>query len=404
MALTPAAVKALKDAGWGRVLVQSGAGTGSSASDAEYAAAGAELTPDAAATLTPADVVVKVRPPDPGAEVPLLREGATLVSYVQPASNAALLDALAARRATVLALDCIPRTLSRAQVFDTLSSQANVAGHRAALEAAHAFGRLIPAQSTAAGRVPPAHALVIGGGVAGLAAAGCARSLGAVVKIFDTRAAVEEQAKSMGCEFVGGPAIMQGEAGEGKGGYAASASEGLIARERALFESLAPTTDLLISTALVPGQTAPVLVTAAALDAMRPGSVVVDLAAEAGGNVEGTVAGRAVTTSGGVTIIGYTDLPSRLAPQVGEEGRERGERGDGERPDPTPPCAPPLIFSLSHFPPPLFFPSRPRPCSPTTSKTFSCRSAPSPPAPRATGTWTRAMPPSGAPSSSGRGP
>lgn len=304
------------DAGFGRVLVQAGAGAGSSASDAEYVAAGGEIARTAAATLAPADVVVKVRPPDAGTEVPLLKEASTLVSYLQPSSNASLLDALSARAVTALALDCIPRTLSRAQAFDTLSSQANVAGHRAAIEAAHAFGRLIPSQTTAAGRVPPARALVIGGGVAGLAAAGAARSMGAVVKIFDTRAAVEEQAKSMGCEFVGGPAIMQGEAGEGGGGYAAAASDGLIERERALFEALAPATDIIISTALVPGRRAPVLVTGAALASMRRGSVVVDLAAEAGGNVEGTVAGAAVCTGGGVTILGYTDLPSRLAPQA----------------------------------------------------------------------------------------
>lgn len=217
VALTPAGVKALKDAGFGRVLVQAGAGAGSAAPDAEYAAAGGEIAPDAAAALGPADVVVKVRPPTDG-EVGLLKPGSTLVSYVQPAINKALVAGLAGKGMTVLALDCIPRTLSRAQAFDTLSSQANVAGHRAAIEAAHAFGRLIPSQSTAAGRVPPASALVIGGGVAGLAAAGAARGLGAKVAIFDTRAAVEEQAKSMGCEFVGGPSIMQGEAGEGGAG------------------------------------------------------------------------------------------------------------------------------------------------------------------------------------------
>jgi H+-translocating NAD(P) transhydrogenase len=316
VALTPAGVKALKDAGFGRILVQAGAGDGARAADSEFAAAGAAVAPDAAATLAGADLVVKVRPPSL-AEVGLLKEGATLISYLHPATNAPLLDALASRRATALGLDCIPRTLSRAQAYDTLSSMANIAGHRAVIEAAHAYGRLIAGQITAAGKTPPASFLIIGGGVAGLAAATAARGLGAgVVRLFDTREAVAEQAKSVGATFVGGDEIMQGESGSGAGGYAKSASAALLDRERALFESLAPQTDIVITTALVPGQAAPVLLTEKALSSMRPGSVVVDLAAEAGGNCAATVTGEAITTPGGVTVVGYTDLPSRMAAQA----------------------------------------------------------------------------------------
>jgi H+-translocating NAD(P) transhydrogenase len=244
------------------------------------------------------------------AEVDALKQGGVLVSYIQPAQNKPLLDALAARSATVLALDCIPRTLSRAQQFDTLSSMANCAGYRAIVEASHAFPGFFAGQMTAAGRVAPAKVLVVGGGVAGLAAAGAARGLGAVVRIFDTRAAVAEQAKSMGADFL---TVDIAESGEGAGGYAKQMSDAFINAERALFEAQARDgVDVIVTTALVPGQPAPKLITQAALDALKHGSVVVDLAAEAGGNCVATVPGETIKTPNGVSVIGFADLPSRM--------------------------------------------------------------------------------------------
>lgn len=225
----------LLKAGFKGVVVEAGAGAEASFPDAAYAAAGARVAPAAADALG-ADVVLKVRPPAAPTETDALRAGGVLVSYLHPAQNKPLLAALAARGATALALDAIPRTLSRAQAFDTLSSMANVAGYRAVVEAGHAYGGFFAGQMTAAGRTPPAKVLVVGGGVAGLAAAGAARGLGAVVRIFDTRAAVEEQAKSMGAAFL---TVDVREGGEGAGGYAKAMSDAFIDAERALFEAQA---------------------------------------------------------------------------------------------------------------------------------------------------------------------
>lgn len=309
VAITPQGVEQLLKAGFKEVIVESGAGAKAQFSDEEYQSVGAKITD--AKTALKQDIVLKVRPPTL-AEADQLVEHSKLVSYVYPARNQELLDKLRAKQATVIGMDCIPRTLSRAQTFDSLSSMANIAGYRAVVEAAHHFGRFFTGQITAAGRVPPAKVLVIGGGVAGLAAIGCARSMGAIVRVFDTRAAVEEQAKSLGAEFL---TVNIQESGEGSGGYAKEMSPEFIAAEMALFKEQARDVDIIVSTALIPGKKAPLLITQDMIDVMKPGSVLVDLAAEAGGNVEGTVANQVVKTPNGVTIIGYTDLPSRLPTQ-----------------------------------------------------------------------------------------
>ncbi|KAL4423593.1 hypothetical protein ABPG77_004633 [Micractinium sp. CCAP 211/92] len=310
VALTPAGVAALRKAGFKSVVVESGAGKLASFSDEEYVAAGATIgsTSDAFGQ----DIVLKVRAPDADNEVGLFKEGGRLVSILQPAQNKALVDALAAKKMTVLGMDCIPRTLSRAQTFDVLSSMANIAGYRAVVEAAQHFERFFTGQITAAGRVPPAKVLVIGGGVAGLAAIGAAKNMGAIVRVFDTRAAVAEQAKSLGAEFL---TVDIQESGEGQGGYAKEMSKEFIEAEMALFREQAREVDIIITTALIPGKRAPVLITKDMIESMKPGSVTVDLAAENGGNIETTVPGQ-VVQHGGVTCIGYTDMPSRLATQA----------------------------------------------------------------------------------------
>jgi NAD(P) transhydrogenase subunit alpha len=264
------------------------------------------------------DLVLKVQPPDEHAdlgchEADLLREGSVLVSFIWPAKNEALVQRLAARRATVLAIDQIPR-ITRAQKMDALSSMANIAGYRAVIEAASFYGRFFTGQVTAAGKVPPAKVLVIGAGVAGLAAIGAARGLGAIVRAFDTRPAVKEQVQSMGAEFL---ELHFEEDGTGEGGYAKVMSAEFIAREMALFAEQAKDVDIIITTALVPGKAAPVLVTEDMVRSMRPGSVIVDMAAEAGGNCALTRPGE-VIRSGAVTVIGYVDLPSRLAPTASQ--------------------------------------------------------------------------------------
>eukprot|EP00197_Chlamydomonas_leiostraca_P003034 CAMPEP_0202868590 /NCGR_PEP_ID=MMETSP1391-20130828/10961_1 /ASSEMBLY_ACC=CAM_ASM_000867 /TAXON_ID=1034604 /ORGANISM="Chlamydomonas leiostraca, Strain SAG 11-49" /LENGTH=464 /DNA_ID=CAMNT_0049548775 /DNA_START=96 /DNA_END=1487 /DNA_ORIENTATION=- len=309
VSVTPAGVSQLLKEGFRAVYVQRGAGAAAEFSDAAYEAAGATLTDNAGALSQ--DIVLKIRPPTP-AEVSHMKEGVRLVSHVQPARNKEVVDALAAKGATVVGMDCIPRQLSRAQTFDSLSSQANIAGYRAVVEAAHHFGRFFTGQITAAGRMPPAKVLVIGGGVAGLAAVGAAKSLGAVVRVFDTRSAVREQAKSMGAEFL---TIDIKEEGEGQGGYAKEMSKAFIDAEMALFAAQAKEVDIIITTALIPNKPAPKLVLKSHVDSMKPGSVVVDLSAEAGGNCEYTVPGEVVRTDNGVTIIGYADLPSRLPTQ-----------------------------------------------------------------------------------------
>lgn len=295
------------------VIVESGAGIAAGFLDEAFAAAGAEIVADKAAAWSAADVVLKVNPPEAD-EVGLLRTGATLMSFVWPSKSPELLELLRARGVTALAMDMVPR-ISRAQKLDALSSMANIAGYRAVIEAAGSFGRFFTGQMTAAGKVPPAKVLVIGAGVAGLAAIGAANSLGAIVRSFDTRPAVKDQVKSMGAEFL---ELSVEEDGTGVGGYAKEMSPAFIAAEMALFKAQAREVDIIITTALIPGRPAPKLILQEAIDVMKPGSVIVDLAAEAGGNSEATVPGQAITTKNGVTVIGYTDLPSRMAPTASQ--------------------------------------------------------------------------------------
>ncbi|MBL9027214.1 MAG: Re/Si-specific NAD(P)(+) transhydrogenase subunit alpha [Myxococcales bacterium] len=299
------------------VVIETGAGELASFQDADYEAAGATIAPDAATIWGTVDVVLKVRPPEPieggGHEADLLREGATLISFIWPSKNPELLARLSQRKATVLAMDQIPR-ITRAQKMDALSSMANIAGYRAVIEAASFFGRFFTGQMTAAGKVPPAKVMIIGAGVAGLAAIGAARSLGAIVRAFDTRPGVKEQVESMGAEFL---ELQYEEEGAGEGGYAKEMSPAFIAAEMALFGEQARDVDIIITTALIPGKPAPVLITPEMVESMRKGSVIVDLAAENGGNCALTQPGK-VTNHRGVTIIGYVDLPSRLAPTASQ--------------------------------------------------------------------------------------
>ncbi len=291
------------------VTVETGAGEAANCADDTYTAAGASIAPDAA-TAWAADIVFKVRAPTLD-EVALLREGATLIGFVWPAQNPELMAALQARKVTVLAIDCLPRQLSRAQKMDALTSQAGVSGYRAVVEAANAFGRFFNGQITAAGKVPPAKVFIAGAGVAGLAAIGTAANLGAIVRANDTRAEVADQVVSLGGEFV---KVDYEEEGSGGGGYAKVMSEAFQAAQRAMYAQQAAEVDIIITTALIPGKPAPKLITADMVKSMKPGSVIVDMAAEQGGNCELTVPGEAVVRHG-VTIVGYTDLASRLAKQ-----------------------------------------------------------------------------------------
>ncbi len=309
VATVPEVVEKLIKLGFA-VTVESGAGAGANLDDEAYRAAGAGIAPDAAALWQAADVIFKVRAPT-AEEIALMKPGTTLISFVWPAQNPELMQQLAARQLTVLAMDSIPR-ISRAQKLDALSSMANIAGYRAVIEAAHHFGRFFTGQITAAGKVPPAKVFVIGAGVAGLAALGAAVSLGAIVRANDTRPEVADQVKSMGAEFV--PVDYQ-EEGTGVGGYAKVMSEGFQKAQLATFAKQAADVDIIITTALIPGRPAPKLITADMVKSMRAGSVIVDLAAEQGGNCELTEPGQVVVRHG-VTIIGYTDLPSRLSRQA----------------------------------------------------------------------------------------
>ncbi|MBM3391085.1 MAG: Re/Si-specific NAD(P)(+) transhydrogenase subunit alpha [Betaproteobacteria bacterium] len=309
VATVPEVVEKLIKLGFS-VAVQSGAGEAANCGDDAYRAAGAEVVNDAAALWSKADIVFKVRAPS-AEEVGLLREGGTLISFIWPAQNPELMQQLAARKATVLAIDSLPRTLSRAQKMDALTSQAGVAGYRAVIEAANAFGRFFNGQITAAGKVPPAKVFIAGAGVAGLAAIGTAAGLGAIVRANDTRAEVADQVVSLGGEFV---KVDYEEEGSGGGGYAKVMSEGFQAAQRAMYAQQAKEVDIIITTALIPGKPAPRLITAEMVQSMRPGSVIVDMAAEQGGNCELTVPGEAVVRHG-VTIIGYTDLVGRLSKQ-----------------------------------------------------------------------------------------
>ena len=292
------------------VVVETGAGDLSNFADDTYAAVGAKVAASAADLWNAADIVFKVRAPSMD-EVALIKPGTTLVSFIWPAQNPDLMQALAARKTTVLAMDSVPR-MSRAQKMDALSSMANIAGYRAVIEAANHFGRFFTGQITAAGKVPPAKVFVIGAGVAGLAALGAAVGLGAIVRANDTRPEVADQVKSMGGEFV---KVDYEEEGSGAGGYAKVMSEGFQAAQRAMYANQAKDVDIIITTALIPGKPAPKLITAEMVQSMKPGSVIVDLASEQGGNCELTVPGEVVVRHG-VTIIGYTDFPSRLSKQA----------------------------------------------------------------------------------------
>ena len=311
VALTPDSVLQLKKLGHDCVL-EGGAGKLAGFSDALYQTAGATVVPSAQALWSAADVVVKVRGPEP-AEAALLRKGQTLISFFWPAQNKELLDQCMGLGANVIAMDMVPR-ISRAQKMDALSSMANIAGYRAVIEAGSNFGRFFTGQVTAAGKVPPAKVLIVGAGVAGLAAIGTAVSLGAIVYAFDVRPEVAEQIESMGASFV----FLEFEAtqdGAATGGYAAPSSPEFRQRQLAKFRELAPEVDIVITTALIPGRPAPKLWLEDMVAAMKPGSVVVDLAAERGGNCDLTVMDQKVVSPNGVTIVGYTDFPSRMAAQ-----------------------------------------------------------------------------------------
>ncbi|MCO5125297.1 MAG: Re/Si-specific NAD(P)(+) transhydrogenase subunit alpha [Rhizobacter sp.] len=309
VASVPDVVAKLVKLGFG-VAVESGAGAAAHFADDTYREAGAEVVPDAAALWATSDIVFKVRPPSSD-EVGLMREGGTLIGFVWPAQNPELMQQLAARKVTVLAIDSLPRTLSRAQKMDALTSQAGVAGYRAVIEAANAFGRFFNGQITAAGKVPPAKVFIAGAGVAGLAAIGTAAGLGAIVRANDTRAEVADQVKSLGGEFV---KVDYEEEGSGGGGYAKVMSEGFQQAQREMYARQAREVDIIITTALIPGKPAPRLITAEMVQSMKPGSVIVDMAAEQGGNCELTEPGQVVVKHG-VTLVGYTDLVSRLSKQ-----------------------------------------------------------------------------------------
>lgn len=306
VATVPEVVEKLVKLGF-RVAVQAGAGEAANFSDEAYRAAGAQIAPE---IWDRADIVFKVRAPTLE-EVGRMREGSALVSFIWPAQNPALMQALAAKRLTVLAIDALPRMLSRAQKMDALTSMASISGYRAVIEAANAFGRFFSGQVTAAGKIPPAKVFIAGAGVAGLAAIGTAVGLGAIVRANDTRAEVADQVKSMGGEFV---KVDYEEEGSGGGGYAKVMSEGFQKAQREMYAQQARDADIIITTALIPGKPAPKLITADMVRSMKPGSVIVDMAAEQGGNCELTEPDKAVVKHG-VTIIGYTDLASRLARQ-----------------------------------------------------------------------------------------
>ena len=306
VAATPETVRRLAALGYA-VVVEPGAGTASSFADDAYTEAGARI-----GDPWKCEVVLKVNAPS-ARELGRLADGATVVALIAPAVNPGLLDEMARRPITVLAPDAVPR-ISRAQSMDVLSSMANIAGYRAVIEAAHVFGRFFTGQVTAAGKVPPAKVLVAGAGVAGLAAIGAASSLGAVVRATDPRPEVAEQVRSLGGQFL----AVEAEQEAGTDGYARQTSQDYDRRAAEMYAEQAADVDIIITTALVPGRPAPKLVTAEDVARMRPGSVIVDMAAAQGGNVAGTVAGRAVVTDNGVTIIGYTDLAGRLPAQASQ--------------------------------------------------------------------------------------
>ena len=307
VAATPETVKKIIALGY-QVVVEKGAGSKASFPDSAYADAGAKVVTSAAAWKT--DIVLKVDAPT-DTEIKRLKKGAILVGLLSPAFKPKLLAALAKKGVTALAMDAVPR-ISRAQSMDVLSSMANIAGYRAVVEAAHEFGRFFTGQVTAAGKVPPAKVLVAGAGVAGLAAIGAASSLGAIVRATDPRPEVADQVKSIGGEYL---AVEIGEKMQSSDGYAKETSDTYNKRAAEIYTEQAADVDIIITTALIPGKPAPKLITAKDVAKMKPGSVIVDMAAAQGGNVEGSQAGKKVVTKNGVTILGYTDLPSRLPSQ-----------------------------------------------------------------------------------------
>ncbi|HEY2729817.1 MAG TPA: Re/Si-specific NAD(P)(+) transhydrogenase subunit alpha [Polyangia bacterium] len=317
VAATPDTVQKMRKLGL-EVIVESGAGDASNFADSVYVSAGATIASHPDAVWTDADIILKVRQPmfRPGTTVhesDLMKPGAALISFFWPAQNKELIERMAARKVTVLAMDAMPR-ITRAQRMDALSAMANIAGYRAVVEAAYKFGRFFSGQVTAAGRVKPAQVFVLGAGVAGLAAIAAAKALGAQVRAFDTRAAAREQVESLGAQFV---EFKFDEQGEGQGGYAKEMSEAYLAAEQALIAQHAKQSDIIISTALIPGKPAPQLVTSGAVVSMAHGSVIVDMAAEQGGNCPLTERDKIVEKFG-VTIIGLTDLPSRMAHQASD--------------------------------------------------------------------------------------
>jgi len=311
VAATPKTVQQLVELGF-EVLIEQGAGALASMDDEAYAQSGAKLCTAEEVWASP--VILKVNPPS-FKEVGLISEGATLISFFWPANEAELIEQLQKKQVTVLAMDMVPR-ISRAQSMDALSSMANISGYRAVIEAASSFGRFFTGQITAAGQIPPAKVLVIGAGVAGLAAIGAATQLGAVVRAFDTRLEVAEQIESMGGEFL--KLDFPVESTDAGDGYATTMSEEFIQAEMDLFAEQAKDVDIIISTAAIPGQPAPKLITRDMVESMKNGSVIVDLAALTGGNCELTVAGEKIVTDNGVTIIGYTDLMNRLPLQAAQ--------------------------------------------------------------------------------------
>jgi len=310
VALVPDTVKKIIERFKYEVIVESNAGAKAHFTDEAFEKAGAKIVAQAREVYEKSDLIVKIRAPE-NQEISLMKSHARLISFIWPAQNKDLLEKLSAKKLTVLAMDQVPR-ISRAQKMDALSSMANIAGYRAVIEAANHFGRFFTGQITAAGKIPPAKVLVIGAGVAGLAAIGTAKSLGAIVRAFDTRPEVKDQIKSMGAEFL---ELDFKEEGSGQGGYAKQMSKEFIEAEMKLFADQAREVDIIITTALIPGRPAPELILTEHLQLMAEGSVLVDLAAEQGGNCKSTEAGKAVKKHG-VTLIGYTDFPSRLPTQA----------------------------------------------------------------------------------------
>ena len=308
VAISPDNVASFVKLGY-EVRIESGAGELSNFTDSAFEEAGARIIETKEELWNQADLLVKLNPPSLE-EAKLVREGSNLISFAYPARNRELLEALGQRKINFLAMDCVPR-ISRAQSMDALSSMANVAGYRAVVESSHEFGRFFTGQITAAGKVPPAKVLIIGAGVAGLAAIGAARNMGAIVRAFDTRPAVKDEVKSLGGEFL---ELDFEEDGAGSGGYAKVMSKEFIEAEMKLFAEQAEEVDVIITTAMIPGKKSPVLITEDMVRSMKQGSVIVDLAAEGGGNCELTEPGKKVVAHG-VTILGYTDLPSRLPTQ-----------------------------------------------------------------------------------------